>query len=145
MKFGSIQYVTVSVLKKYNLEFFLIAKACFLLVVCVAFRLARTTKSYWDRLLLDPCYVRSWIKMFQDWPTRSCHFFSFSVFLLLSLKFHLPILFLGLNSYWILFSNSFINIWLDFELVFITCFYLLSIRLLQSQANITIFDWCLIL
>jgi hypothetical protein len=50
-----------------------------------------------------------------------------------------------LNSYWILFSNSFINIWLDFELVFITCFYLLSIRLLQSQANITIFDWCLIL
>jgi hypothetical protein len=50
-----------------------------------------------------------------------------------------------LNSYWILFSNSFINIWLDFELVFITCFYFLSIRLLQSQAIITIFDWCLIL
>jgi hypothetical protein len=57
-------------------------------------------------------------------------------------KNHLAIFFFD----WILFFfNLILQYLVDFKLIFTICFGLLSIRLLQFQINISVFNWCLIL
>ena len=60
-------------------------------------------------------------------------------------KFHLSIFFLIESFFTVFFFNFIFQYLIDFELVFIICFGLFSMRSSQPQINIQYFDWCSIL